>query len=30
VRNINEKKWRALDHCNNSRFNNGDVLQDAD
>ncbi|MFE3898711.1 MULTISPECIES: spore coat protein [Priestia] len=26
---MSEKKWRALDHCDNARFNNG-VLQEAD
>ncbi|PGK30314.1 spore coat protein [Priestia megaterium] len=26
---MSEKKWRALDHCNNIRFNN-EVLQEAD
>jgi spore coat protein X len=32
VKNMSEKKWRALDHCdnNNNNGNNADVLQEGD
>mgnify|MGYP001058075048 CR=1 FL=1 len=27
---MGEKKWRALDHCENKRFSGADIMQEAD